>query len=205
MLALIRYFLYPTPLKFCPHRVFSKKLTLFILFLISLCAQMPKTRVTVELERLQRQLSDQTHPSLIQGVKLPDGTIDRWHVFILGPPETPYSGGRWTLDVRFPTEYPFKPPNVRVVERIFHPNISQKGTICLDILQKEWTPAMTIDKLALSIVSLLSSPNVYDPMNLEAANLYLTDQLQNTTHYSDKVRQWARVYACAPPSQTREE
>jgi ubiquitin-conjugating enzyme E2 D/E len=64
----------------------------------------------------------------------------------MGPDDSPYSGGVFFLNINFPTDYPFKPPKVNFVTRIYHPNINQNGAICLDILKDQWSPALTISK-----------------------------------------------------------
>lgn len=60
--------------------------------------------------------------------------------------DSPYSGGVFFLAIHFPTDYPFKPPKVTFTTRIYHPNINSNGSICLDILRDQWSPALTISK-----------------------------------------------------------
>jgi ubiquitin-conjugating enzyme E2 D/E len=69
---------------------------------------------------------------------------------IMGPPDSPYQGGVFFLTIHFPTDYPFKPPKVAFTTRIYHPNINSNGSICLDILRSQWSPALTISKVLLS-------------------------------------------------------
>lgn len=60
--------------------------------------------------------------------------------------DSPYQGGVFFLTIHFPTDYPFKPPKVAFTTRIYHPNINSNGSICLDILRAQWSPALTISK-----------------------------------------------------------
>lgn len=69
-----------------------------------------------------------------------------WQATIMGPGDSPYSGGVFFLAIHFPTDYPFKPPKVNFTTRIYHPNINSNGSICLDILRDQWSPALTISK-----------------------------------------------------------
>ena len=64
----------------------------------------------------------------------------------MGPTDSPYTGGVFFLAIHFPTDYPFKPPKVNFTTRIYHPNINGNGSICLDILRDQWSPALTISK-----------------------------------------------------------
>ena len=58
---------------------------------------------------------------------------------VRGPPDSPYEGGAYTLSIEIPEGYPFKPPKMRFMTRVWHPNISSvTGAICLDILKDEW-------------------------------------------------------------------
>jgi ubiquitin-protein ligase len=75
-----------------------------------------------------------------------NNTQFHWQATIMGPGDSPYSGGVFFLAIHFPTDYPFKPPKVNFTTRIYHPNINSNGSICLDILRDQWSPALTISK-----------------------------------------------------------
>ncbi len=72
-----------------------------------------------------------------------------WQASILGPDNSPYAGGKFNLDILFPPDYPFKPPKVSFITRIYHCNINANGVICLDILKDQWSPALTISKVRI--------------------------------------------------------
>ncbi|KAF3631723.1 putative arabinogalactan peptide 20-like [Capsicum annuum] len=72
-----------------------------------------------------------------------------WQATIMGPPDSPYAGGVFLVTIHFPPDYPFKPPKVAFRTKVFHPNINSNGSICLDILKEQWSPALTISKLQL--------------------------------------------------------
>ncbi|KAH0896882.1 hypothetical protein HID58_046450 [Brassica napus] len=131
-----------------------------------------------------------------------------WQATIMGPTDSPYAGGVFLVTIHFPPDYPFKPPKVipisfyvnvclakaRVVAfrtKVFHPNINSNGSICLDILKEQWSPALTISKVLLSICSLLTDPNPDDPLVPEIAHMYKTDK----NKYESTARSWTQKYA----------
>ncbi|ORX48534.1 hypothetical protein DM01DRAFT_1338594 [Hesseltinella vesiculosa] len=118
--------------------------------------------------------------------------IMEWCSTIAGPADSPYAGGIFFLDIVFPSEYPFKPPKVTFRTRIYHCNINSQGAICLDILKDNWSPALTIAKVLLSICSLLTDPNPHDPLVGNIAQEYLVDR---ETH-DRNAREWTKRYAC---------
>jgi ubiquitin-conjugating enzyme E2 D len=102
--------------------------------------------------------------------------IYKWHATIIGPSDSPYSGGIFKLSIDIPNNYPFKPPKIKFITPIMHPNINSSGSICLDILYKNWSPVLTVSKMLLSISSLLTDPNPDDPLDKTVADLYKNDR-----------------------------
>ena len=70
----------------------------------------------------------------------------------MGPGDSPYSGGVFFVMIHFPPDYPFKPPKVQFQTKVYHPNVNSQGSICLDILKEQWSPALTISKVQLSLL-----------------------------------------------------
>ena len=114
-----------------------------------------------------------------------------WQATIMGPQDSPYQGGVFFVLIHFPPDYPFKPPKVNFQTKVYHPNINSQGSICLDILKEQWSPALTIAKVLLSICSLLCDANPDDPLVPEIANHYKTDRAR----YQETAREWTRKYA----------
>jgi ubiquitin-protein ligase len=110
-----------------------------------------------------------------------------WGGTIIGPSDSPYAGGMFKLVIQFPANYPFKPPKIKFETPIYHPNINRHGSICLDILGTNWSPALTIVKVLLSISSLLTDPNPNDPLDQNIANIYINNNelfKQNARNYT---------------------
>nr|XP_020168067.2 ubiquitin-conjugating enzyme E2 28 [Aegilops tauschii subsp. strangulata] len=114
-----------------------------------------------------------------------------WQATIMGPSDSPFTGGLFLVNIHFPPDYPFKPPKVSFRTKVFHPNINSNGSICLDILKEQWSPALTISKVLLSICSLLTDPNPDDPLVPEIAHMYKTDRAK----YESTARSWTQKYA----------
>ena len=117
--------------------------------------------------------------------------MTQWQATIMGPEGSPYHGGIFNLKIDFPENYPFKPPKVMFTTKIYHCNINSTGGICLDILKNQWSPALTISKVLLSICSLMDDPNPNDPLVSEIAELLRT----NKTLHDETARVWTMNYA----------
>lgn len=114
-----------------------------------------------------------------------------WTASILGPEDSPYAGGLFFLNINFPADYPFKPPKISFETKIYHCNISSNGAICLDILKNNWSPALTVSKVLLSISSLLTDPNPDDPLVPAIANLLKI----NKDEHDKQAKNWTVLYA----------
>lgn len=101
-----------------------------------------------------------------------DENLFVWGATIFGPDETPWEGGIFSLRITFGEQYPEKPPRVRFTSEMFHPNVYSDGTLCMDIIQDQWSPCHNVCTLLTSIQSLLTDPNCASPANPEAAQVY---------------------------------
>ena len=122
--------------------------------------------------RIRRELIEMKRSPPANCSAGPTDDLQRWEGSIIGPEGTPYANGIFRLTIDFPGDYPFRPPHIVFRTRIYHPNISAHGDICLDILKGEWSPALTISNVLLSICSLLNDPNPNDPLVPEIAEIY---------------------------------
>ncbi|TXG64760.1 hypothetical protein EZV62_011754 [Acer yangbiense] len=148
-------------------------------------ALMASKRIVKELKDLQRD----PPTSCSAGPVAED--MFHWQATIIGPNDSPYAGGVFLVTIHFPPDYPFKPPKVAFRTKVFHPNINSNGNICLDILKEQWSPALTISKVLLSICSLLTDPNPDDPLVPEIAHMCKSDKVK----YESTARSWTQKYA----------
>ena len=144
------------------------------------------------LKRLQSELSElnTSAPSNCSAGPAEDDMF-KWQATIMGPEGSPYEGGVFYLRIEFPGDYPFKPPKIVFLTRIYHCNINSAGGICLDILKDQWSPALTIGKDLLSICSLMDDPNPDDPLMPDIANLLKEDKEK----HDDFARMFTVKYA----------
>ena len=144
-------------------------------------------------KRIQKECKDLEKEALdnITAAPISKSELYHWQGTIFGPSDSPFKGGVFFIDIRFPNDYPFKPPKLTFKTRIYHPNINSNGSICLDILKDQWSPALTISKVLLSLLSLLTDANPDDPLVPEIAHVYKSDREK----YKKTAREWTLKYA----------
>lgn len=144
------------------------------------------------LQRITKELKEIQNDPPANCSAGPEGDdMYEWQASIMGPKDSPYEGGVFWLKIHFPKDYPFKPPKVMFLTRIYHPNISSSGAICIDILKDNWSPALTISKVLLCICSLLDDPNPDDPLVPDIAELFNSDR----DAYNTKAKVMTLQYA----------
>jgi len=124
--------------------------------------------------------------------------VHNWTVTLQGPSNTPYADGTYGLLVNLPTNYPFKPPTVRFITRIYHPNVTNDslGNICLALLKPEnWKPATKVSAVLEAVRQLLVEPQPDDPLETRIADEYRQDRKA----FEKTARQYATRYAAGQP------
>ncbi|CAO2651126.1 Nn.00g094230.m01.CDS01 [Neocucurbitaria sp. VM-36] len=145
---------------------------------------LPK-RIIKETERLVNEP--------VQGISATphDDNLRYFDVTIDGPSQSPYEGGVFKLELFLPDDYPMTPPKVRFLTKIYHPNIDRLGRICLDVLKSNWSPALQIRTILLSIQALLGAPNPDDPLANDVAQAWKENQAQAIK----TAQEWTQQYA----------
>ncbi|KJR81846.1 ubiquitin-conjugating enzyme E2 A [Sporothrix schenckii 1099-18] len=144
-------------------------------------------------------------PAGVSASPIPDNVMT-WNAVIIGPADTPFEDGTFRLVMTFDEQYPNKPPSVKFLSTMFHPNVYGTGELCLDILQNRWSPTYDVAAVLTSIqrwaarkqwhhlprrgyftnvASLLNDPNTSSPANVEASNLYKDSRKE----YHKRVRE----------------
>ncbi|KAG8529749.1 Ubiquitin-conjugating enzyme E2 7 [Bacidia gigantensis] len=108
-----------------------------------------------------------------------------WEALIQGPEGTPYEGGIFPAELKFPKDYPLSPPKMTFVGKLWHPNVYPNGEVCISILHapgddpmhyekasERWSPIQSVEKILISVMSMLAEPNDESPANVEAAKMW---------------------------------
>ncbi|MGH0151981.1 UNVERIFIED_CONTAM: hypothetical protein FKN15_040266 [Acipenser sinensis] len=133
---------------------------------------------------LRRQLAE-LNKNPVEGFSaglIDDNDLYRWEVLIIGPPDTLYEGGVFKAHLTFPKDYPLRPPKMKFITEIWHPNVDKNGDVCISILhepgedkygyekpEERWLPIHTVETIMISVISMLADPNGDSPANVDAA------------------------------------
>ncbi|XP_055857601.1 ubiquitin-conjugating enzyme E2-18 kDa [Episyrphus balteatus] len=141
--------------------------------------------------RLKKELTDLQASGLrsFREVLIEDQNLLRWTGLIV-PENPPYNKGAFRIEINFPAEYPFKPPKINFKTKIYHPNIDEKGQVCLPIISTEnWKPATRTDQVIQALVALVNDPEPEHPLRADVAEEYLKDRkkfIKNAEEYTRK-------------------
>jgi ubiquitin-conjugating enzyme E2 D/E len=115
-----------------------------------------------------------------------------WIVIMQGPEGTPYDGGIFKLQVKFPDNYPFKAPDVKFLTCTYHPNIKlDTGEICQDVFASSWAPTQKVQDILEKIVSMLREPSTSSPLENDICNEYTN----NRNQFNSTAREYTLKYA----------
>jgi len=141
--------------------------------------------------RLQKELGDirKSNSKSFRDIQVDESNLLNWQGLLV-PENSPYNKGAFRIDIVFPAEYPFKPPKVSFRTKIYHPNIDEKGQVCLPIISAEnWKPATKTDQVIHSLVTLVNDPEPEHPLRADLAEEYTKDRkkfLKNAEEFTRK-------------------
>jgi len=131
-----------------------------------------------------------------------------WEALITGPDGTCFEGGVFPAKLTFPSDYPLSPPKMKFTCDLFHPNVYNDGRVCISILHapgddptgyesraERWSPVQSVEKILLSVVSLLAEPNDESPANVDAAKMWR----ENREEFNNKAVRLVRCTLNLPP------
>ncbi|XP_061148541.1 ubiquitin-conjugating enzyme E2G 1b isoform X1 [Syngnathus typhle] len=133
---------------------------------------------------LRKQLAD-LNKNPVEGFSaglVDDNDIFQWEVVVIGPQDTLFEGGFFKATLTFPRDYPLRPPKMKFITEIWHPNVAKNGDVCISILhepgedkygyekpEERWLPIHTVETIMISVISMLADPNGDSPANVDAA------------------------------------
>ncbi|CAM9686276.1 unnamed protein product [Scytosiphon promiscuus] len=146
--------------------------------------------------RLQKELAELRKNKLEWcDIQPTDDDIMRWTAMLVGPDDTPFSGGCFNLEIEFPAEYPFKAPKVKFVTRIYHPNVkTDSGEICSDILNENWGPTLNVTYVLNTIRQasrMLQEPHADNPLEADIARQLAEDK----EAFKQTAKKWTLDFA----------
>ncbi|XP_058445650.1 ubiquitin-conjugating enzyme E2 R2 [Malaya genurostris] len=139
---------------------------------------------------------------------LNEDNLFEWEVAIFGPPDTLYQGGYFKAHMKFPPDYPYSPPSIRFLTKVWHPNVYENGDLCISILHppvddpqsgelpcERWNPTQNVRTILLSVISLLNEPNTFSPANVDASVMYRRwrDSQGKDNEYPNIIRKQAQA------------
>ena len=138
-----------------------------------------------------KNLKNHDIPETIKDIEINDNIYGPHYIYLKGPKDSPYENGVFKLKIEIPEKYPFVPPTFLFTNKIYHPNISNEGIICIDILKNQWSAALKLTSIILSLSALLTQPNPDDPLEFEIANIYKN----NKQLFIKNAKDYVKIYA----------
>jgi ubiquitin-conjugating enzyme E2 G2 len=161
---------------------------------------MARSTAQKRLLKEYQQLTRDPPPGIIAG-PIREDDLYHWECLLEGPSETPYENGVFPALLLFPKDYPLSPPTLKFDPPLLHPNIYADGNVCISILhapgedpnqyerpEERWSPVQSIEKILLSVVSMLAEPNPESGANIDACKLWR----DHREEYDNRVRRFVR-------------
>lgn len=126
-----------------------------------------------------------------RNIEVEDDNIYFWRGLII-PDQLPYNKGAFRIEIVFPAEYPFKPPKITFLTKIYHPNIDEKGQVCLSIINPEhWKPGTRIEQVIDSLLHLIAEPEPEHSLRADLAEEYTQDKKKFLKHAEEFTKKFS--------------
>ncbi|XP_033503442.1 ubiquitin-conjugating enzyme E2 L3 [Epinephelus lanceolatus] len=141
-------------------------------------------RLFKELEEIRKNAA-----KYFRNIQVDESNVLSWQGLLV-PDCAPYDKGAFRIEIIFPAEYPFKPPKVTFKTKIYHPNVDEKGQVCLPVISVEhWKPATKTETVISNLVSLVNTPQPEHPLRADLAEEYSKDRakfMKNAEEFTKK-------------------
>ncbi|KAK0417903.1 hypothetical protein QR680_013272 [Steinernema hermaphroditum] len=157
--------------------------------------------------RLRKELADlqSAEFKVLRNIDFDENNLLHWTGYLV-PDKEPYNKGAFKIAIDFPTEYPFKPPKITFMTKIYHPNVDEKGQVCLPIVAPDnWKPATRTEQgesciitrrrymstflVMNALLGLVLEPEPDHPLRADIAEEFVKDRkkfMKNAEDYTKK-------------------
>ena len=143
--------------------------------------------------RLQKELVDirKEEFPMFRNITVDEANVLFWSGLIVVN-EAPYNKGAFKIEIVFPAEYPFKPPKITFKTKIYHPNVDEKGQVCLPIISADnWKPATKTLQVIQALVTLIREPEPEHPLRADIAEEYSKDRKKFMKNAEEHTKKFA--------------
>lgn len=117
-----------------------------------------------------------------------------WECGFPGPDTDLYAGSYYVVLLTFQKTYPYSPPSAQFKNNVYHPNVYNNNSVCLDVISSKWKPSMNVSSVLVALQQLLEFPNIKSPANSGAAHAYRVKMAE----YNKKVKENIVKYHSKP-------
>uniref|UniRef100_A0A0R3RW73 GDP-4-keto-6-deoxy-D-mannose-3,5-epimerase-4-reductase n=1 Tax=Elaeophora elaphi TaxID=1147741 RepID=A0A0R3RW73_9BILA len=156
--------------------------------------------------RLKKELTDiqSSDSRTFCCVEFDESNLLHW-TGLLVPDKEPYNKGAFKVAIDFPVEYPFKPPKITFLTKIYHPNVDEKGQVCLPIISPDnWKPATKTEQVMNALLGLITEPEPDHPLRADLAEEFTKDRKKFNKTAEDYTKKYAMKRpddSCCPLSE----
>jgi len=143
-------------------------------------------------KRIQKEYDDLTKSPVDGVVVSSENLFDNWDIHLKGPHGSAYEDGVFHIKIKFPDNYPFKPPKATFLTKMYHPSIKKDdGSICKDIYEEGWVPTKTVKQVIDVLKTMLIDPSTDTPLETDIAQEFMKDR----SKFNSTVKEWVNKYA----------